>query len=125
MAIPKPKQFPRKGTAVPPEVPNIFTAAENNDVEALNLALEYYDVNERDESGMTPLHYAASTLSNRTIDRLLAHPDIDATLADDFGRSAATVAFECWGALSDRVVDKLNPHCYPWMFPEGREPGPE
>ncbi len=56
MAIPKPKLFQQKGTIVPPEVPNIFTAAENNDVKALDLALQYYDVNERDESGMTPLH---------------------------------------------------------------------
>ena len=116
MAMPKPKPLQRKGTIVPPEVPNIFAAAEANDVKALDLALKFYDVNERDETGMTPLHYAASTLSNRTIDRLLAHPHIDATLADQFGRSAATVAFECWNSLSDHVVDKLNPHCYPWLF---------
>ena len=64
---------------------------------------------------MTPLHYAASTLSNHTIDALLAHPQIDATLADDFGRSAASVAYDCWNVLSDRIVNKLNPHCYPWL----------
>ena len=118
MAMPKRKWLPQKGPNVPPEVPNIFSAAENNDVRALERALEYYDVNEPDESGMTPLHYAASTLSSRTIDRLLAHPDIDASLSDDFGRSAATVAFECWNLLSDTIVDKLNPHCYPWLYPE-------
>lgn len=117
MGMPKPKSHLYKGIVVPPDVPNIFSAAENNDVRALELALEYYDVNERDECDMTPLHYAASTLSSRTIDRLLAHPDIDATLADKFGRSAATVAFECWNLLSDNIVDKLNPHCYPWLFP--------
>ena len=115
MAIPKPKLLPQKRTNVPPDVPNIFSAAENNDVKALNLALEFYDINEQDAIGMTPLHYAASTLSNQTIDRLLAHPDIDATITDQFGRSAATVAFECWNILSDKVVDKLNPHCYPWI----------
>lgn len=93
MAMPKPKPFGWKGTSVPPEVPNIFTAAENNDVNALQIALQHYDVNEQDESGLTPLHYAASTLSNRAIDLLLSQPGIDATLADDFGRSAATVAF--------------------------------
>ncbi len=71
-------------------------------------------MNAQDASGMTSLHYAASTLSNRTIDRLLAHPDIDEGIADDFGRSAATVAFECWKELSGRVVDKLNSYYYPW-----------
>ena len=115
MALPKLKTFPGKGTDMPPELPNIFSAAERNDVKALELALEFYDVNEQDETGMTPLHYAASTLSNNTIDKLLAHPQIDATICDEFGRSAATVAYECWGPLSDRIVDKLNPHCYPFL----------
>jgi Ankyrin repeats (many copies) len=115
MTIPKPKPLQRKGTIVPPAVPNIFSAAENDDVQALELALEYYDVNERDEIGMTPLHYAASILSYRTIDRFLAHPQLDATLADKFWRSAATVAFECCGSLADSIVDTLNPHCYPWL----------
>lgn len=116
MALPKFKSQPRKGLDVPPEVPNIFAAAENNDVKALEVALQYYDVNEQDVSGLTPLHYAASTLANRTIDRLLSEPNIDATLCDNFGRSAATVAFECWAGLSTKVVDKLNPHCYPWLY---------
>ena len=116
MAMPKLKPFGRKGTSVPPEVPNIFSAAENDDVKALEIALQHYDVNEQDESGLTPLHYAASTLSNRAIDRLLNEPGIDATIADDFGRSAATVAYECWNDLADRVVEKLNPHCYPWIY---------
>ncbi|MCU7839803.1 MAG: ankyrin repeat domain-containing protein [Candidatus Thiodiazotropha sp. (ex Troendleina suluensis)] len=117
MAMPKLKALPLKGRDVPPDVPNIFSAAENNDVKALDLALEFYDVNQQDVIGMTPLHYAASTLSNQTIDRLLAHPDIDATLCDEFGRSAATVAYECWNMLADQVIDKLNPHCYPWLHP--------
>ena len=121
MAMPKPKLFGRKGTSVPPEVPNIFSAAENDDVKALDIALQHYDVNEQDESGLTALHYAASTLANRAIDRLLNEPGIDATIADDFGRSAATVAYESWNDLADRVVEKLNPHCYPWLYetPEG------
>lgn len=118
MAMPKPKPFGRKGTLVPPDVPNIFTAAENNDVNALKIALQHYDVNEQDESGLTPLHYAASTLSNRAIDLLLSQPGIDATIADDFGRSAATVAYECWNDLADSIVEKLNPHCYPWLYEE-------
>lgn len=116
MATPKPKPVQRKQTSVPPDVPNIFSAAEGNDVKALERALEYYDVNERDEIGMTPLHYAASTLSNLTIQRLLAHSEIDATIADQFGRSAATVAFECWAELSETIVERLNPHCYPWLY---------
>ncbi len=116
MVTPKPKSNIRKGILIPPGVPDIFLAAENNDLQALEVALEYYDVNARDECEMTPLHYAASTLSNLTIDRLLAHPDIDATLSDKFGRTAATVAHECWNHLSDHFVDKLNPHCYPWLY---------
>lgn len=113
MAMPKPRASTRR--EAPPNIPNIFNAAENNDVAALNLALTFYDVNERDAVGMTPLHYAASTRANRAIDHLLAHPGIDATIADQFGRSAATVAFECWAELSDDIVDKLNPFCYPWL----------
>lgn len=116
MAMPKPKVFGRKGTSVPPDVPNIFSAAENNDVNALEIALQHYDVNEQDESGLTALHYAASTLANRAIERLLREPGIDASIADDFGRSAATVAYECWNDLSDNIVEKLNPHCYPWLY---------
>ncbi len=116
MALPKPKLKPRKGHVIPPDIPNIFSAAENNDVAALELALEHYDVNEQDESGLTPLHYAASTLSTRTRDRLLAHPDIDASIADDFGRTAATVAYECWGDLAETYIDQLNPFCYPWLY---------
>lgn len=116
MAMPKLKLVGRKGTSVPPEIPNIFTAAETDDIKALDIALQYFDVNERDESGLTPLHYAASTLAIHAIDRLLNHPDIDATIADDFGRTAATVAYECWKDLADDIVEKLNPHCYPWLY---------
>ena len=115
MAIPKPSYLPSEGRNIPPDIPNIFTAAENNDIDALYIAMQYYSVNELDPVGMTPLHYAASTLANRTIDALLAHPQIDATLADAYGRSAATVAYECWNLLSDQIVEKLNPHCYPWV----------
>jgi ankyrin repeat protein len=113
MAMPKPRSSEHR--EAPPNIPNIFTAAESNDARALSLALTFYDVNERDAIGMTPLHYAASTRANRAIDLLLARPDIDATIADQFGRSAATVAFECWAELSDDIVDKLNPVCYPWL----------
>lgn len=67
MATPQPKLFRRRGTIVPPEVPRILTAAESNDVKALDLTLRYYAVNERDESGMTPLHYAAGTLANQAL----------------------------------------------------------
>ena len=115
MATPKLKPGYSKLPSVPYDVPNIFEAAEGNNVSALEKALEYCDVNQQDETGMTPLHYAASTLSNLTINRLLEHPDIDATLADNFGRSAATIAYECWGLLSDRIVDRLNAYCYPWL----------
>ncbi len=118
MAWPKHKNSHWKATLIPPDVPNIFSAAENDDVNALEIALDFYDVNEPDAIGMRPLHYAASTLSARTRDKLLNHPDIDPTLADDFGRSASTVAIECWGALADNFVNKLNPYCYPWLYEE-------
>lgn len=116
MALPKRKVKLDKGISMPPNVPDIFLAAERNDVRELELALEYYDVNERDEIDMTPLHHAASTLAEDTRDRLLQHPDVDATLADKFGRSAATVAFECWGLMSTDYLKKLNPFCYPWLY---------
>ena len=112
----EPLRNARKNRKIPSNIPNIFLAAEANDVKALDLALEHYDVNDIDESGMTPLHYAASTLAKRTRDRLLSHPDIDPTLADKFGRSAATVAMEAWGHLSDWYVEDLNRHCYPWLY---------
>lgn len=115
MALRKPESKNRKWPKLPSDVPNIFSAAENDDVHSLDLALQFYDVNERDDADMTPLHYAASTLSRRTRDRLLKHPGIDPTLVDKFGRSAATVAFECWGHISDAYVDELNPYCYPWL----------
>jgi hypothetical protein len=117
MAIAKLKPGYSKLPSIPPDIPNIFQAAENNNLRALELALAHYDVNVQDENGMTPLHYAASTLSARAIDRLLAQPGIDATLADRFGRSAVTVAFECWNDLAANIMDKLNPHCYPWLYP--------
>lgn len=117
MALPKPKPDYARQPSVPPGTPNIFEAAENNDVVGLERALEFYDVNSRDEIGMTPLHYAASTLSGRTVNRLLAHPGIDATLADEFGRSAATLALECWPMLATNLIKQLNPHCYPWLYP--------
>lgn len=98
------------------DVPNIFTAAMNNDVASLEIALAHYSVNERDAIGMTPLHYAASTLSFDTVDRLLKQPGIDATLADKFARSAATVAFQNFGDLADKMIEKLDHHCYPWLY---------
>ncbi|GJM04771.1 MAG: hypothetical protein DHS20C09_07620 [marine bacterium B5-7] len=118
MAIPQPKFKLQKGTVVPPDVPDIFSAAADNNLQALELALEHYDVNAQDESGLTPLHYAASTLAYLTLERLLDHPDIDATLCDNYGRSASTIAFECCGSLADPIIDKfLNPRCYPWLYP--------
>lgn len=113
MAQHKLKINPRKGVVVPPDVPNIFDAAELNDVKKLQVALEYYDVNERDPSGLTPLHYAASTLANDAIDLLLSQPNIDATLRDNFGRTASFVAIESWDYLGTETADKLYPHCYP------------
>jgi len=106
----------RKDDNLGKDVPNIFYAAESNDVASLKIALEFYDVNSRDSVGMTPLHYASSTLALDTINTLLQHPKINATLSDNFGRSAASLAFECCGDFADDVLEKLNPHCYPWLY---------
>lgn len=106
----------RKDDNLGKDVPDIFYAAESNDVASLKLALQFYEVNARDAIGMTPLHYAASSLAVDTIEILLQQPDIDPTLADTFGRSAASLAFECCGDFADEVLEKLNPYCYPWLY---------
>ncbi|GJM05884.1 MAG: hypothetical protein DHS20C09_18800 [marine bacterium B5-7] len=110
------KRRERLDSGLNKEVPDIFVAAENNDVSALKIALRHANVNAQDEIGMTPLHYAASTMSEEAIDVLLDAQDIDPTLADKFGRSAASLAFECWNILALDLVNKLKPHCYPWLF---------
>ena len=102
-------------------IPNIFQAAASNDVRALKVALKHYDINSTDEIGMTPLHYAASTLSHKTVDYLL-NAECDATLADKFERTAATLAYECLENLSTDMVNKLKPHCFPWLYEQDSSP---
>lgn len=100
------------------DINKAFTAAKLNDVAALKSYQKDYcfDVNMQNSSGMTLLHLAASTLSEKTVDWLLSQPNIDPTLLDDFNRTAVTVAFECWDELADNLINKLNPHCYPWLY---------
>lgn len=97
-------------------LPTIFSMAEQGDIAGLEAALRDADVNAKDEFGMTPLHYAAASLNMEAVELLLAQRDVDATVSDKFGRTAASIAVEGWDELSDEIVNKLNPHCYPWLF---------
>ncbi len=100
---------------MPPDVPNIFEAAATDDVDALEIALQYYDVNVKDENDMTPLHHAAGKFSFKAAARLLEEPDIDVTCVDKFGREAAIMAEEVsWIGNSEaaRMRDMI------WSDPE-------
>lgn len=100
------------------DINDVFTAAKLNDVVALaDLQLDiHFDVNMQDDSGLTLLHHAASTLAGDAVEWLLKQPNIDATLLDNFNRTAVTVAFENFDELADDLINKLNPHCYPWLY---------
>lgn len=85
---------------------NVFLAAAQNDIKSLKLALKYYDVNARDEHGMTPLHHAASGLASDAIDLLLERGG-DPCLLDKFEREPGTVAHEVWRTAGLEVSEKL------------------
>lgn len=108
----------RKEKHVMDDINDVFTAAKLNDVVALaDLQLDiHFDVNMQDDSGLTLLHHAASTLAGDAVEWLLKQPNIDATLLDNFNRTAVTVAFENFDELADDLINKLNPHCYPWLY---------
>lgn len=83
--------------SISPDIPNIFKAAADDDVEALEIALPHYGVNAKDENDMTPLHYAAGNLSFNTAERLLEEPDVDRECRDKFGRDVAMMGYEVAG----------------------------
>ena len=68
-------------------------------------------VNDRDHNGMTPLHHAAANLAFETAQRLKADPNIDVTIADNFGRLAAFVAEDIFGrhSFTDRMRGIIFP----------------
>lgn len=94
----------QKDWNVPPDIPNVFEAAASNNVKELEIALEYHDVNERDESGMTPLHHASATLSFDTAERLLKEVGVNTAIQDNNGREAAIMAEETFGFGSQEAV---------------------
>lgn len=100
--------------------PDIFKAAHENDLEALEVALAYYNVNVTDRNGMTPLHYAAGNLSFAAKDRLLQVPGIDPTIIDLFGRTASYVPLEVYGSYEPaiRMSDSLRALCHPGEWTE-------
>ncbi len=101
----------KKGYGMPKDIPNIFEAAAQNDVPRIKVALEYYDINATDETGMSALHHAAAYGSNDAIDYLLEE-NIDASIRDNFGRLASWVPLEVLGPkLGAPIADKLGPIC--------------
>ena len=112
--------LPRKGYVLPTDIPNIFHAAADNNIEALTLALQYVDVNIVNEKNMTPLHYAAGNLSYEAMNLLLDVPGIDPTIEDVYGRTASSIPLDVWGGNQKAVIisDYLRPYCYPGEWQE-------
>lgn len=110
----------RKGYELSPDIPNIFEAARDNNLNDLNIALQHVDVNILNKKGMTPLHYAAGNLSSDAVNRLLAEPGIDPTIEDIYGRTASSIPLEVWGDNPEAVMfsDSLRPYCYPGEWQE-------
>lgn len=112
MALPNRKRYIQKDINLPPDVPTIFEAAASNNIDMLEVALQYYDVNDIDENGMSGLHYAAASLSFETAKRLLMESNLNVFLKDNFGREAAIMGFETNGFTSDEAA-KMNVLIWP------------
>ena len=97
---------------MPPDIPTIFEASASDDRSMLELALQYYDVNDVDGNGMTGLHYASASLSFSTAERLLLEEDVDVHVKDKFDREAAIMGFEVHGYSSDMGA-KINVLIWP------------
>jgi len=96
------------------DVSNIFVSAALGDLALLIDGLKHWGVNSQDNNKMTVLHHASGGLRYEVVDYLLELENIDATLEDKFGRSAAWVAVEVYGDdVGKKMYDKLAPYCYP------------
>lgn len=105
----------KKVYGMSPDVPDIFQAAADDNVEDLEIALQHYDVNIKDENDMTPLHHAAGSLAFNAAERLLEEPGIDTKCKDKFDREAAVMAEDILGlghSLAVKMCDLI------WTFPE-------
>lgn len=105
----------KKGVELPPNIPDIFEAAKNNNLADLEIALQHYDVNVVNDKRMSALHYAAGNLSVEAVERLLKEKDIDPTIVDIYGRTASSMPLDVWGDLQDAISlsDFLRSYCYP------------
>jgi len=112
MVLPNRKRNIQKGINLPPDIPTIFEAAASDNIHMLEVALQYYDVNDVDANGMSGLHYAAASLSFETAKRLLLEPDLNVFQKDDFGREAAIMGFEIHGFTSNKAA-KMNTLIWP------------
>lgn len=101
-----------------PGIPDIFDAAARDDIDALEIALQHFDVNSQDANLMTPLHHAAGRHSERAVDRILKEKNLDATKKDRFGRNASDVVLEVFGERGAPLAQRLHPYCYPEVFAE-------
>ena len=101
----------QKGHGMPKDIPNLFEASAQNDVAAIEIALEYYDINDTDEDGMSALHHAGAYGALDAID-YLDKKNIDGTIKDKFGRLASWVPLEVLGpVLGAPIANKLGPIC--------------
>lgn len=117
MGQPKKIEKPGRGHGLAPRDPDIFAAAANDDVDALEAALRAgVSVNAQDGNGLTPLHHAAVNRSENTLERILREPGVDATMLDRFNRNASFAALEVLGEVGRPVAERLRPFCYPAIF---------
>ncbi len=92
------------------EAPNIFDAAGYGDVDDLEAAMQHWDINAQDENGMTPLHWAASRLNEKTRDRILQELDkgLDPFIKDNWGREASWVPIDVHGKGGAEFAIKIT-----------------
>lgn len=101
----------KKGYGMPKDIPNLFQAAAQNDIPAIKVALDYYDIDDTDNDGMSALHHAAAYGSMDAIDFLL-NENIDTGIKDNFGRLASWMPLEVLGpTLGAPIANKLGPIC--------------
>lgn len=97
--------------------PDLILAAERGDLYGIRDAvLSGTSVNyQEDRTGITALHAASARGHLSAVKLLLAHPDIDPQLLDNFGRDALLVAMK---TPYDEVIEVL----FTATFPEEEPP---